>query len=163
MTVLVVAASKYGATREIGEAIADELQASGIEARFADADAGPDLEGADAVVLGSAVYAGHWLDAARALLEGNHDVLAARPTWLFSSGPIGDPPKPDVGEPEGIAEAATAINARGHEVFAGRLDRDSLSRVERMLVRALRAPEGDFRDWEAIRAWAHGIAAELQG
>jgi menaquinone-dependent protoporphyrinogen oxidase len=46
-------------------------------------------------------------------------------------------------------------------VFAGKLDHASLSRVERLMVRALRAPEGDFRDWDAIRAWARGVGGEL--
>lgn len=163
MAALVIAASKYGSTREIGEAIAEELRANGVEARFADAGSASDLQAADVIVLGSAVYAGHWLDSARRLLDRQREVLAARPTWLFSSGPIGDPPKPDVGDPEGIAQAAEAIGARGHEVFAGKLDRDALSRVERMLVRALRAPAGDFRDWDAIRAWARAIATEVRG
>jgi menaquinone-dependent protoporphyrinogen oxidase len=30
------------------------------------------------------------------------------------------------------------------------------------MVRALKAPEGDFRDWDAIRAWALGIAQTLR-
>jgi hypothetical protein len=41
------------------------------------------------------------------------------------------------------------------------LDHASLSRVERLMVRAQRAPEGDFRDWDAIRAWARGVGGEL--
>jgi menaquinone-dependent protoporphyrinogen oxidase len=54
-----------------------------------------------------------------------------------------------------------ATRERAHEVFAGKLDRAALSHVERLMVRALRAPEGDFRDWDAIRAWAQGVAAQL--
>jgi menaquinone-dependent protoporphyrinogen oxidase len=53
-------------------------------------------------------------------------------------------------------------------VFAGKLDHASLSldhaslsRVERLMVRAQRAPVGDFRDWDAIRAWARGVGGEL--
>jgi menaquinone-dependent protoporphyrinogen oxidase len=44
---------------------------------------------------------------------------------------------------------------------AGRTDRGVLSLPERMMVRALRVPEGDYRDWDAIRGWAKAIAAEL--
>jgi len=51
------------------------------------------VDGFDAVVLGSAVYAGHWLKPARELVDRSRDALAARPVWLFSSGPIGDPPQ----------------------------------------------------------------------
>ena len=38
---------------------------------------------------------------------------------------------------------------------------DAIGRVERLLVKALKAPEGDFRDWEAIRDWARSVAADL--
>jgi hypothetical protein len=31
-----------------------------------------------------------------------------------------------------------------------------------MIVKAVKAPDGDFRDWDTIRAWADGIAAELR-
>ena len=30
-----------------------------------------------------------------------------------------------------------------------------------MIVKAVTAPEGDFRDWDAIRDWSSGIAREL--
>jgi menaquinone-dependent protoporphyrinogen oxidase len=161
VVVWVVVASKYGSTREIAKVIAEELMAAGHHASVRDTDEVEGFDGADAVVLGSAVYAGHWLKPARRLVEERAEELASRPTWLFSSGPIGDPPKPEDADPEGIAAASDATKARAHEVFAGKLDRDALSRPERLMVRALRVPEGDFRDWPAIREWARGIAAEL--
>jgi menaquinone-dependent protoporphyrinogen oxidase len=161
MNVRVIVGSKYGATREIGEAIAEELSAAGHDATALDAEEVEGLGDPDAVVLGSAVYAGHWLKPAMKLLEDRADELARRPTWLFSSGPVGDPLKPEDAEPVGIAEAVEATGARGHEVFAGKIDRGVLSRPERLMVRALCVPEGDYRDWDAIRGWARGIAAEL--
>lgn len=62
--------------------------------------------GYDAVVLGSAVYVGRWLEPARELVDAHAEELAARPTWLFSSGPIGDPPKPEADDAVQIAEIA---------------------------------------------------------
>ena len=50
-----------------------------------------------------------------------------------------------------------ATGSREHEVFAGRLVRARLGFAERAIVAALRAPEGDFRDWAAVRAWADAI------
>ena len=161
MNVWVVSASKYGSTREVAAAIADRLSAAHHQVRILDAGEIDSFTGADAVVLGSAIYAGHWLKPAQQLLDGHAEELASRPTWLFSVGPLGDPPMPhDVG-PEGISEAIEATRARTHEVFTGKLDRAVLSRIERLMATALHAPEGDFRDWEAIRAWADGVAAEL--
>jgi menaquinone-dependent protoporphyrinogen oxidase len=51
------------------------------------------------------------------------DALAARPLWLFSVGPLGDPPKPQDPEPQELAAVVTATGAREHRVFTGRLDR----------------------------------------
>jgi menaquinone-dependent protoporphyrinogen oxidase len=49
-----------------------------------------------------------------------------------------------------------------HRVFAGRLDRKLLGFGEKAVVVAVRAHEGDFRDWQVIDAFAGEIAALLQ-
>ena len=77
--------------------------------------------------------------------------------WLFSSGPVGDPPKPEE-DPVDVADLLAATAAREHRIFAGKLVRKQLSFPERAIVSALRVPEGDFRDWTEIRQWAAGIA-----
>lgn len=167
MKVLVTAASKHGATAEIaaeiGETLRNALRDTGGEEVVVDVrpvEQVGSVEGYDAVVLGSAVYAGHWLKPARELVDRQAGALAARPVWLFSSGPIGDPPKPEE-EPVDAAGIREATGAREHRVFAGKLDKQTLGFGEKAVVLALRAPEGDFRDREAIRAWARDIAAGL--
>jgi menaquinone-dependent protoporphyrinogen oxidase len=79
---------------------------------------------------------------------------------LFSSGPIGDPLKPDEEPPDGTRLQAE-LGAREHRVFAGRLDRGRLNIVERSIVSVVKAPDGDYRDWETIRAWTATIVAAL--
>ncbi len=115
----------------------------------------------NAVVLGSAVYAGHWLESARELAKRHAAAFAERPTWLFSVGPLGDPPKPEE-DPVDVAPILEATRARDHRIFAGKLDKSTLGFAEKAIVLALRAPEGDFRHWEEIRRWAKEIAAALQ-
>ena len=97
----------------------------------------------------------------RELVERFAEELAVRPVWLFSSGPIGDPPKPDE-DPVDVAEVMERTRARGHAVFAGKIDRSRLGFGERAIVSALKVPEGDFRDWDEVRTWANGIVEELQ-
>ena len=94
MRVLVTAATKYGATTEIAAAIAEVLGDHGLEATVFPPDQVEGVDGYDAVVVGSAVYAGHWLKPARELVDRLDSELAKRPVWLFSSGPVGDPPSP---------------------------------------------------------------------
>jgi menaquinone-dependent protoporphyrinogen oxidase len=157
MRVLVTAATKYGATTEIAAAIAEVLDEHGLEATVLPPEQVNGVDGYDAVVVGSAVYAGHWLKPARELVEQHAGALASRPVWLFSSGPVGDPPKPKE-DPVDVADLLTATAAREHRLFAGRLVRKQLSFPERAIVAALRVPDGDFRDWTEIRRWAAGIA-----
>jgi menaquinone-dependent protoporphyrinogen oxidase len=161
MTVLVTAASKHGATAEIAQVIARVLGGHGLLVDVRPAENVVGVDAYSAVVLGSAVYAGHWLEPARTLVQTQARALAVRPVWLFSSGPIGDPPKPPE-DPVDVAALLDASGAREHRVFAGRLDRHRLGFAERAVTLALRAPEGDFRDWPAIEAWAAGIAETLQ-
>jgi menaquinone-dependent protoporphyrinogen oxidase len=157
MRVLVTAATKYGATAEIAAAIAEVLDEHGLEATMLSPEEVKGVDGYDAVVIGSAVYAGHWLKPARELVGRCGDALAARPVWLFSSGPIGDPPKPEE-DPVDVAEIMGATKAREHRVFAGKLVKKQLRFPDKAIAAALRVPEGDFRDWEEVKAWAAEIA-----
>ena len=146
MTVLVAAASKYGSTAEIAEAIGRALRENGVAADVRPVEQVGDLSGYTGVVLGSAVYAGRWLEGARRFAEEHAEELAAKPTWLFSSGPVGDPPKPEAGEAVQIEPLMATTRARGHRLFAGKIDKSKLGFGERALLLALRGPEGDFRD-----------------
>ena len=160
MNVLVCAASKHGSTAEIATRIADRLTAAGLHVDVREPSEVAGVECYDAVVLGSAVYAGGWLAPAKTLVERYADQLAEQPVWLFSSGPVGDPLVPE-GEPPAVADLAAGVRARDHKVLAGKLDKSHLGLAERMIVKAMRVPEGDFRDWDAIDTWADGIAHTL--
>lgn len=79
MRVLVAFASKHGATSEIAEAIAAALKERGVEADVKSIDAVTDPEAFDAVILGSAVYMGHWLDSAQAFAKSHQEQLTDGP------------------------------------------------------------------------------------
>src|SRR3712207_3802689 len=127
MNGLVAVASRHGSTKEIAEAIAEELRGAGSPTDLRQADEVGDIEGYDAVVLGSAIYMDNWLAEARQFVEGNRERLTTVPIWLFSSGPLGDDdPKPP-GGPERIADLLQAVRPREHRVFVGKLDKRTLS------------------------------------
>jgi menaquinone-dependent protoporphyrinogen oxidase len=160
--ILVSAASKHGSTLEIADRIAEALRAGlpgdAIVDVFPAARVG-DVAPYDAVVLGSGVYMGRWLQDGRELAE-RIATPTPRPVWLFSSGPIGAPPKPDE-VPAEVSDIVKATHARGHRLFAGRMDRHRLGFGEKAVVAALRVADGDFRDWNAIDRWGAQIAGEL--
>jgi menaquinone-dependent protoporphyrinogen oxidase len=115
----------------------------------------------EAFVIGSAVYYGSWLKEATERVHRNQAALAGRPVWLFSSGPLGAEIKDAEQQPKEIAEFQHAIRPREQRIFFGALDHTRLSFAERMMAKAVRAPEGDFRDWQATEAWAASIATNL--
>ena len=160
MKVLVSAASKYGATSEIAQAVADVLAERGCEVTVIPP---PEVGGVgefDAVVLGSAVYMGRWMKPARELAQRQAAALAARPVWLFSSGPVGEPPKP-ADNPVDVSTILQGTKARDHHIFTGELVKKHLSFPDRAVASATRVQEGDFRNWDDIRAWATSIADTL--
>ena len=160
MKVLISAASRHGATWQIAGAIQTVLVEAGIETDLVEPEQVVSLAPYDALVVGSGVYAGHWLAAARALMERAETEATGRPVWLFSSGPIGDPAKPSQ-PPADALELTHRLGARDHQMFEGRIDRGELGLAERAILKVVGAPEGDYRPWEAIVQWARGIAAEL--
>lgn len=166
MRVLVTYATKNGSTEEIADAIADELMAHGLDVTCRSAhDA--DAQKADAVVLGSAVYAGRWLRPARRFLKDEADHLRRIPFWVFSSGPFGEqaahPTADDLRwqEPAKVMSRAEALGVREHVVFGGRLPEDPHGFIESAMVRNTPAESRDARDWGRIRAWASTIAEAL--
>jgi menaquinone-dependent protoporphyrinogen oxidase len=166
MRVLVTYASKNGSTEEIAEAIADELSSHGLETMCRSAQ-DSDAEHVDAVILGSAVYAGRWLRPARRFLKSESDRLRHMPFWIFSSGPFGDqaahPTDADLRwqEPPKVISRAQELGVRGHVVFGGRLPADPHGFIEMAMVRNTPDDQRDARDWAQVRSWASSIAREL--
>jgi len=163
MKVLVAYASRHGSTSEIAERIGVRLRDAGHDVEVAAVDEVVAVDGRDAVVLGSAVYVGKWLEQARAFVDAHAAELRARRVWLFSSGPLGEPPRPDAEHCVDVSDIVEATRAIEHTVFAGRLDRSTLGVGERAVARLVKAAEGDFREFDAIDAWADGIARVCAG
>jgi menaquinone-dependent protoporphyrinogen oxidase len=172
MHVLVAYASRHGATQGIAERIAETLVKAGIQAEARPVSEVKSLAGYDALVIGSAAYMFKWLKDASAFVRRNRAVLAAKPVWFFSSGPTGGPLDAKGRDqklttvPKDAVELAEAVHARDLRIFFGAYSRDRkpVGLAERFmsLMPAMEGvPEGDFRDWPDIEAWASGIAEEL--
>lgn len=166
MRIAVAVASKHGATKEIGHAVVERLRELGHDVSEHDmaSTSAEDLDDAQVLVLGGAVYFGRWPNEANDLVDGLADRVDGRPVWLFSSGPVAREDEPPSVEEPTIAIDGTmqALDAREHVMFGGRLDKSTLSFVERAVARALRAPDADTRDWTVIREWADKIDSTLK-
>jgi menaquinone-dependent protoporphyrinogen oxidase len=164
--VLVTYGTKYGATAEIAEKIGQVLQQAGLQARVLPADRAGDPNAYEAVILGSAVYIGQWRKEAVKFIKAHESTLAGKLVWLFSSGPTGEGDPAELVQgwrlPGKVQPIADRIKPRDIAVFHGAVDANKLSAIEKWMLKNVKAPSGDFRDWEAISAWATAIAAELQ-
>ena len=164
--VLVAYATKYGATTGIAEKIGQVLRAAGFAVDVKPAGQAGDPTAYQAVVLGSAVYIGKWRKEAAQFLKANEKTLAQRPVWIFNSGPLGEgnaaEQAGDLGFPKSLRPIAGRINVRDVAVFFGAVDLEKLNPLERWMFKNVKSPIGDFRDWDAITAWATGIAGALK-
>lgn len=164
--VLVAYASKYGATAEIAEKIGEVLKQGGIDTEVLSVKEVTSPEQYGAVVLGSALYIGQWRKEASEFLKNNVKLLSAMPVWLFSSGPSGegDPVELVQGAliPSSLQPVIDNINPRDITVFHGNLDISRLGFLEKLAIKNIKAPTGDFRDWKDITSWANSIVEALK-
>lgn len=164
--ILVVYGSKFGATEGIAGKIGQVLRDAGLSADVLPAGRAGDVDRYGAIILGSGIYAGRWQKDAAKFLKRNEATLAAKPVWIFSSGPTGpgDPMELLHGWhiPLNLRSAVERIAPRGVTVFGGSLDTSKLNVLERWIIRKVKAPVGDFRDWQAVSKWAQEIAAVLK-
>ena len=164
--VLVTYASKYGATTEIAERIGQVISESGLSTDVLSVEKVNNLAHYKVVVLGSAVYMGRWRREAARFLKTNEKVLGEQMVWLFSSGPMdkGDPLELVEGLylPKGLQPVAERIGPKDIVVFHGVAVLEKMNFFDRWIMKKVKAPAGDFRDWESIVSWAKGIAYEVK-
>ncbi|MBN2556258.1 MAG: flavodoxin domain-containing protein [Anaerolineales bacterium] len=163
--VLVAYGSKYGSTAEIAEKIGAVLAMQGMDVDVLSAEDVRELSTYSAAVVGGAVYIGRWHKPAAKFLKKYAAALAGMPVWLFSSGPTeeGDPVELLKGWtfPSNLQQFADQIKPRSIAVFHGNTNPEKASGMDKWMLNKVGASLGDFRDWNAITAWAEDIAAAL--
>lgn len=161
-SVLIAYASKHGSTKEIAEFIGTNLSDQGFGVTVKDVSEVNVLDDYDVIILGSAVYAGSWMSSAKVFSERFKEDLLGKPLWLFSSGQVGSPPKPETNKSSDADNIMRSVKVIDYRHFSGRLDKDLLNIAERAIIRAVKASYGDYRNWEDIKSWAVDIARHLR-
>lgn len=163
--VLVTYASKHGATASMAERIGHALQQAGLTVNTTSLGTHPNPAEYDAVIMGSAVYMGQWRKEAAHFLADHVNELAERPVWLFSSGPTGEGKALELLKgwryPAQLGPVVERIQPQDTAVFHGALAPADLGLRERFVAWLVRAPVGDFRDWQAVDAWGARIGKDL--
>lgn len=163
--VLVVYGTKSGCTAGVAERIGSALAAAGLAADVLPAENKPDPAGYDGVIVGSGIRVGQWHSAVKEWVAENADALKVRPTALYTVclTLVSEPDKLD--EVRAYTEpmlAESGIEPVDIGLFGGWFEPKQFSFVERTVLKAMKAPQGDHRDWDAIDAWVAGVAPKMR-
>lgn len=156
--ILVTYATRYGSTEEVAEAIASTLREIGLEVELQPMRAVKSVDSYGATVLGAAIYGGHWHPEAHQFLSQQQEALNRIPVAIFTLGPVNT----SAGAMKNSHRQLDKELARypwlklvALEIFVGKYDPSKLGFFEKLL------PASDHRNWEAIRAWAKALPAQL--
>jgi menaquinone-dependent protoporphyrinogen oxidase len=157
--ILIAYASIQGSTAGVADAIAEELRAGGATVTVEKIKHVKSLEGYDGVIVGSAIRAGNWLSGAKKFVAQHQAELSKQPLAYFT---VCLTLEQDTEENRKIVAAyldpiRQIVEPASVGLFAGAMDYAKLSWPVRQIIKSMKSPQGDFRNWDAIKTWAHEL------
>lgn len=161
--ILIAFASKYGSTREVAHAIEQRLYEKGASVEVWPVESVNSLDGYSAVIMGSAIRFGQWLPEALNFVKKFKAPLNRMPTAIFSVHMLAlDDSETSRKQRQSYTEPVRKILTPEAEIFfAGKIEPERLSFIERLMARAVHAPAGDLLDWQVVRDWADELYPAL--
>ena len=156
--VLVAYETSKGSTAEIAETIAAEMRKGGVDALAASISDAPLPEDYTHVIVGGPIYMGS-IKGVKGFVERHKAVLQERLIGAFAVGmsfAVEDEEKQAAGR-KALDEAIAPLEVAHLGYFAGKIDMEKLSFLEKMAVKMVKSPVGDFRDWDAVKGWAQEV------
>ena len=162
--ILVAYASRKGSTAGIAQAIGKELVSAGHTVDVIEMKTVTTVEGYNAVIIGAPVYMGKVDTDISKFVAKNRDRLASIQVAAFAVGiaPVAPQIEPVEKVLDDLTKAVSPIQLIAATVFAGKLDPDKMSFIERSMTSLMKVRTGDFRDWNAIAVWAKGLPGQMK-
>ena len=155
MLVLVVYGSKRGGTAELARMVGKAFAERGWSVEVRPASDVTSVTGADAVVVGGALYFNRWHRDSVRFVKRHAAALRELPVWFFSSGPLDDSARAgDLAAVGQVQALAASIEVYGHMTFGGRLQTNPQGFLARWMAKT---SAGDWRDPQQVREWVHQI------
>lgn len=154
--VLVAYATRAGSTIEVADSIALTIAQQGYWVDLKHIETVDKLEDYSAVIIGSAIRMGNVTPEVKKFVERRKIELEKIPTAYFVVCLTlkDDTPENREKVTEYLAPLRTLVTPFAEGYFAGKMDYSKLKRIDRFIAKHVaKAPEGDFRDWEKIKAW----------
>ena len=163
--ILVTYATRAGSTIGIADAIVISLRKRGFSVTERPMKENPPVKGYQAVIIGSAIRRNAWLPEAVAFLRTNREALRRVRVALFTVHMLnrGDDEVSRRNREAYLDPLRSLVLPVTHVFFSGKINPEYLSLIDRLLVRTLAAPQGDFRDWDEIGNWAEKVLTEEVG
>lgn len=162
--ILVAYATRNGSTAEIAQAIGKELTTAGFVVSVAEIKTVSTLADYTAVVIGGPLYMGSVDGAVGKFIGKNREQLLKLPVAAFAVGLAPKNPNPvAIEEAMGsLKKSMDPVEPVASTLFAGKLDPAKVNFVMRKFLEMAKIPAGDFRDWEAIAAWAKELPGMMK-
>lgn len=168
--ILIAYASFCGSTGGVAEAVAQTFCQKGVAVDVRLAKHVADISAYQAAVVGSAVRSSAWWPDAVEFVTRHEQALGQMPVAyfltclaLFHKSPQAR--KTAMGYFNPVLEAAPNVKPVDFGCFAGVLDYGKMNFMFRTIMKSKMkkqgVPEGDFRDWPAIRAWTEALGPKL--
>jgi len=156
-------ATRAGSTFEVAEQVAEVLRAAGATVDVKPVPAVHEVKGYDAVIVGSAIRMGHWLPEAVAFVQAHRETLSHIPTAYFLVSGLLRDDTPGMRRKvlAFLDPVRTILEPTSIGLFAGKMDYSKMDSLDRSIAEAVSSSEGDWRNWEAIRGWAHDLQTRL--
>jgi len=161
--ILIAYASKCGSTGEVATAIGKTFAQNRAHVDVMPLKDVTDLPSYQAIFVGSAIRAAKWLPEAIDFVSENRTMLQRVPTAYFTvcATMIEDTPAKRAKAAGFIEPVRAVLTPVAEGYFAGKVDPKSLSLLENTMLKARSVPQGDFRDWDKIAAWAQSTYDQI--
>ena len=163
-SILVVYGTWAGSTAEVADFIGRTVAEGGYRVDVKPVESVKSLAGYHAVVIGSAIRAGKVKPEVMDFVKNHKSALEKIPSAYFVVCMTMKDDTPDNRKTvnaylDPLREQVAPVDAG---LFAGKMDYSKLGFFARMAVKYfVKVPEGDFRNWNVIKAWTRSLIPKL--
>ena len=153
--ILLIYATETGSTAEVAAFIKKQIEDEKYEVVLSNVKEVDSVNNYDVIFVGSPIYVGRWKKEATEFIETNQEILKSKQVFYFLTcmNLTSNDPEKLAQVPKFLENERFLVEPLSEGRFAGAIDMKKLSFFKRMMVKMVKAPEGDFRNWEEIANW----------